>query len=36
LVPALTISAKEIDTFIAWFAEAVPPIIAAYSPEASA
>jgi len=36
LVPALTISAKEIDTFIAWFSEAVPPIIAAYSAEESA
>jgi acetylornithine aminotransferase len=36
LVPALTISAKEIDTFIAWFTEAVPPIIEAYVPEAKA
>jgi acetylornithine aminotransferase len=33
LVPALTISAKEIDTFIAWFTQAAPAIIAAYTTE---
>jgi acetylornithine aminotransferase len=31
LVPALTISAKEIDTFIAWFTQAAPAIIDAYN-----
>lgn len=33
LVPALTITAKQIDAFVAWLADAAPVIIAAYSAE---
>ena len=36
LVPALTISAKQVDTFVAWLAEAGPAIVAAAAQPAPA
>ena len=33
LVPALTITAEQTDTFVAWLAEAVPAMVEAHSEE---